>query len=137
MGKHYSAEQWAAWVGEQRESELNVAEFCDWIGVSTTSFYRWRQQLATKGMPSARREPEAQRLSAMKRSMSPSSELVPLTVLTSPVVEIDLPCGAVVRVPNEDRSLRRVLGILLEADETAHPSPIATPRLEQHPGGRR
>ena len=33
-------------------------------------------------------------------------ELVPLMALTSPVVEIDLPCGAVVRVPNEDHSLR-------------------------------
>ena len=69
--------------------------------------------------------------------MSRGPELVPLTVLTSPVVEIDLPCGAVVRVPNEDRSLRRVLGILLEADQIPEVSPIATPRLEQHPGGRR
>ena len=137
MGKHYSADHWAAWVGEQRESELSVAEFCDWIGVSPNSFYRWRQKLAAKGRPPAKKGHGPRRQSAMKRSMSPSSELVPLTVLTSPVVEIDLPCGAVVRVPNEDRSLRRVLGILLEADETAHPSPIATPRLEQHPGGRR
>ena len=136
MGKHYSAEQWVAWVGEQRESELSVAEFCDWIGVSPNSLYRWRQKLATKGKPPARREPEAQRLSAMKRSMSSGPELVPLTVLTSPVVEIDLPCGAVVRVPNEDRSLRRVLGILLEADQTADISPIATPRIDHHAGGR-
>ena len=127
MGKHYSAEQWAAWVGEQWESELSVAEFCDWIGVSPNSFYRWRQKLAAKCRPPAKKGHGPQRLSDMKR----------LTVLTSPVVEIDLPCGAVVRVPNEDRSLRRVLGILLEADETAHPSPIATPRLEHHQGGRR
>lgn len=137
MGKHYSAEQWAAWVGEQWESELSVAEFCDWIGVSPNSFYRWRQKLAAKCRPPAKKGHGPQRLSDMKRSMSAGPELVPLTVLTSPVVEIDLPCGAVVRVPNEDRSLRRVLGILLEADETAHPSSIATPRLEQHPGGRR
>ena len=137
MGKHYSAEQWAAWVGEQWESELSVAEFCDWIGVSPNSFYRWRQKLAAKCRPPAKKGHGPQRLSDMKRSMSAGPELVPLTVLTSPVVEIDLPCGAVVRVPNEDRSLRRVLGILLEADETAHPSPIATPRLEHHRGGRR
>ena len=137
MGKHYSAEQWAAWVGEQWESGLSVAEFCDWIGVSPNSFYRWRQKLAAKCRPPAKKGHGPQRLSDMKRSMSAGPELVPLTVLTSPVVEIDLPCGAVVRVPNEDRSLRRVLGILLEADETAHPSPIATPRLEHHRGGRR
>ena len=137
MGKHYSAEQWAVWVGEQRESELNVAEFCDWIGVSPNSFYRWRQKLTAKGRSPAGKGLTAERLSAEKESVSRGPELVPLTVLTSPVVEIDLPCGAVVRVPNEDRSLRRVLGILLEADKTAHPSPIATPRLEQYPGGRR
>ena len=137
MGKHYSAEQWAAWVGEQRESELNVAEFCDWIGVSSNSFFRWRQKLAAKGRSSARKEPGAKRLSAVKESVSRGSELVPLTVLTSPVVEIDLPCGAVVRVPNEDRSLRRVLGILLEADPATEVSSIATPRLDHHRGGWR
>lgn len=137
MGKHYSAEQWAAWVGEQRESELNVAEFCDWIGVSLNSFYRWRQKLSAKGRPPAGKKLEAQRLSSMKRSMSSGPELVPLTVLTSPVVEIDLPCGAVVRVPNEDRSLRHVLGILLEAGQSADVSPIATPCLDHHRGGRR
>ncbi|MFO1003953.1 MAG: transposase [Planctomycetaceae bacterium] len=137
MGKHYSAEQWAAWVGEQWESGLSVAEFCDWIGVSPNSFYRWRQKLAAKCRPPAKKGHGPQRLSDMKRSMSSGPELVPLTVLTSPVVEIDLPCGAVVRVPNEDRSLRRVLGILLEAGQSADVSPIATPRLEHHRGGRR
>ena len=137
VGKHYSVEQWAAWVGEQRQSELNVVEFCDWIGVSPNSFYRWRQKLATKGRSPARKGYEAQSLSAMKGSMSRGSELVPLTVLTSPVVEIDLPGGAVVRVPNEDRSLRRVLGILLEADPATEVSSIATPRLDHHRGGWR
>ena len=137
VGKHYSAEQWAAWVGEQRESELSVAEFCDWIGVSPNSFYRWRQKLAATGRPPAKKGHGAQRQSAIKRSISAGPELVPLTVLTSPVVEIDLQCGAVVRVPNDDRSLRRVLGILLETGQTDEDSPIATPCLEHHQGGRR
>ena len=136
VGKHFSGEQWAAWVGEQRESELSVAEFCDWIGVSLNSFYRWRQKLAAKGRPPARKEHGAQRLSGTKGAVSSGPELVPLTVLNSPVVEIDLPCGAVVRVPNDDRSLRRVLGILLEAGQTAEVSSIATSCLEHHHGGR-
>jgi hypothetical protein len=135
VGKHFSGEQWAAWVGEQRESELSVAEFCDWIGVSLNSFYRWRQKLATKGRPPARKEHEAQRLSGTKKAVSSGPELVPLTVLTSPVVEIDLPSGAVVRVPNDDRSLRRVPGILLEAGQAAEVSSIATSCLEHHQGG--
>ena len=137
MGKHYSSEQWAAWVGEQRESELSVAEFCDWIGVSPNSFYRRRRKLAAKGRTPAKKGHGAQRQSAIKRSMFAGPELVPLAVLTSPVVEIDLPCGAVVRVPNEDRSLRRVLGILLETGQTDEDSPIVTPCLEHHRGGRR
>ena len=57
MVKRYSVEHWAAWVGEQRGSELNVAEFCDWIGVSPNSFYRWRQKFAAKGIPSAVKGP--------------------------------------------------------------------------------
>jgi hypothetical protein len=46
------------------------------------------------------------------------SLFVPLTVVGSPVIEVDLPCGAVVRVPNAESSLRRVLSILLEAEST-------------------
>ena len=137
MAKRYSAEQWAAWVGEQRESELNVVEFCEWTGVSPNSFYRWRQKLAAKGRPLTRKGHVPQRLSAMQGPVSPGPQLVPLTVLTSPLVEIDLPCGAVVRVPNEDRSLRRVLGILLEAEQTTNVSPITTSCLDHHSGGRR
>ena len=106
------------------------------MGVELNSFYRWRQKLAAKGRPPARKEHEAQRLSGTQKAVSSGPELVPLTVLTSPVVEIDLPCGAVVRVPNDDRSLRRVLGILLEVGQTAEVSSIATSCLEHHHGGR-
>jgi hypothetical protein len=151
MAKHYSAEQWAAWVGEQRDSELSVAEFCEWIGVSLNSFYRWRQKLAAEDRLPTRDErardglarerqvasDETQRLSARKGLMSSEPRFVPLTVLTSPAVEIDMPCGAVVRVPNDDRSLRRVLGILLEADQRTEVSAVATPAVDRHAGGHR
>ena len=146
MAKHYSAEQWAVWVGEQRDSELSVAEFCEWIGVSLNSFCRWRQKLAASGRLSARdglaRElqvasDETQRLSARKGLMSSEPRFVPLTVLTSPAVEIDMPCGAVVRVPNDDRSLRRVLGILLEADQHTEVSSVATAAVDHRAGDRR
>ena len=68
--------------------------------------------------------------------MSSVPKMAPLTVLTSPVFEFDLPYGAVGRVPDKVRSLRRVLGILLEADQTADISPIAPPRIDHHAGGR-
>lgn len=146
MAKHYSAEQWAAWVGEQRDSELSVAEFCEWIGVSLNSFYRWRQKLAAEDRLSIRdglaRERqvasgETQRLLAGKGLMSSEPRFVPLTVLTSPAVEISLPCGAVVRVPNDDRSLRRVLDILLEADQRTEVSAVATAAVDHRAGDRR
>ena len=57
VGKAFLAEQWPAWVGEQRESELNLAEFCEWIGVSLNSIYRWRPRLAAKGKSSAVKGP--------------------------------------------------------------------------------
>jgi len=146
MAKHYPAEQWAVWVGEQRDSELSVAEFCEWIGVSLNSFYRWRQRLAAAGRLLAGdglakkqqvTSDESQRSLAPKALMSSEPRFVPLTVLTSPAVEIDLPCGAVVRVPNDDRSLRRVLGILLEADPHTEVSAVATASVARHAGGRR
>lgn len=146
MAKHYSAEQWAVWVGEQRDCKLSVAEFCEWIGVSLNSFYRWRKRFAAEGRLAAGgtliREQhvtsdETRRPLARKGLMSSEPRFVPLTVLTSPAVEINLPCGAVVRVPNDDRSLRRVLGILLEAERRTELSAVATAGADRHAGGRR
>jgi hypothetical protein len=146
MAKRYSAEQWAVWVCEQRDSELSVAEFCEWIGVSLNSFYRWRQKVAaedrlstTDGLARERQvaSGDTRRPLATKGLMSSEPRFVPLTVLTSPAVEISLPCGAVVRVPNDDRSLRRVLGILLEADQRTEVSAVATAAIDHRAGDRR
>ena len=38
MCVRYSARQWSAWVDEQVESGLSVADFCEEVGVSTISF---------------------------------------------------------------------------------------------------
>ena len=59
MAKRYSAEQWAAWVAEERESALSVRDFCDWIGVSQNAFYLqvytstiWHAACLTRGVSS-------------------------------------------------------------------------------------
>lgn len=151
MAKRYSAERWAAWICEQRGSELSVAEFCEWTGVSLNSFYRWRQKLAAEDRPSIRDERAkgglarerhvasgaTRGLSTTKGLMSSEPRFVPLTVLTSPAVEIDLPCGAVVRVPNDDRSLRRVVSILMEANQRTEVSAVATAGVDHRAGDRR
>ena len=112
MARRYSAEQWAQWVAEQRESALSVRDFCDWIGVSQNAFYLWRRKLAAQQT----RATVAQSSGAQQPDVR--SLFVPLTVVGSPVIEVDLPCGAVVRVPNEESSLRRVISILLDAQST-------------------
>lgn len=119
MGLGYGAEQWAEWVAEQAGSGVTIAAFCDSIGVSENSFYVWRRKLRA-------REDEVRAGSAAR--------LVELTVVdagrgsrgVSGGVEIDLPCGAVVRVPGDERLLGQVLGVLLgagaEDSVTAHGS---------------
>ncbi len=54
----------------------------------------WRRRLATKTGDKVTALPNK------GRSLS-----VPLTVVSSPVIEVELPCGAVVRVPNDEPSL--------------------------------
>ena len=93
----YSAEQWAEWIVAQRESGLSVVDFCESIGVSQNSFYTWRRKLATDN--------------------DALPEFVALSIPDAvglPRVEIELPCGAVVRLPCGDRPLRQVLGVLLD-----------------------
>lgn len=100
MAKRHSAEQWEQWISEQQKSALSVRDFCDWVGVSENAFYVWRRKLATQSP----QQPDSVR-----------SLFVPLKVISNPVIEVDLPCGAVVRVPNDEPSLQRVLGILLQS----------------------
>ena len=45
--KRYPAEQWAEWVEVACQFGLSVAEVFDAIGVSASSFCRWRTKLLT------------------------------------------------------------------------------------------
>jgi len=94
----YSRERWVEWIEQQPESGCSVAEFCEAVGVSTNSFYRWRTKLAQAQVDS-----------------NVSAQFVPLTLVESSSVEIEFPCGAVMRVPSENVVLRQVLSLLLEA----------------------
>jgi len=100
MAKRHSAEQWEQWISEQQKSALSVRDFCDWVGVSKNAFYVWRRKLAMR---------------PLQQTDSTRSLFVPLKVISNPVIEVDLPRGAVVRVPNDAQSLQRVLGIVLHS----------------------
>ncbi len=118
MGRGYGAEQWADWIAEQAGSGLTITAFCESIGVSENSYYVWRRKLRAQD----------------DECTSGTAGLLELTVVdtgtgwrgASGSVEIDLPCGAVVRVPGDAGLLGAVLGVLLESGAvngvTAHGS---------------
>jgi transposase-like protein len=88
--------RWRELLAEQQRSGLSVAEFCRRREVSENSFYYWRRRLLEEGAPQA-------------------EAFMPLTVVGTASVEIELPCGAVVRVPaSDERSLRTALSTLMQ-----------------------
>jgi transposase-like protein len=95
-------ERFAGWTG-------TVAEFCRREGVAQPTFYQWRKRLrragepatggAAKGLPGARVADEA------KPGRAP---FVELSLAARAAVEIELPNGAVVRVPADREGALRV-----------------------------
>jgi hypothetical protein len=140
MGQRYLAEQWAAWIGEQAESGLTIAAFCGAIGVSENSFYVWRRKLrAAEASATGRRGAAASRDRSTARAgdgdvvgaggsptETAAAGFVELMLTgggsgcdgTRSGVEVDLPCGAVVRVPRDAVLLEQVLSVLLAADSS-------------------
>ena len=109
MSRPNSAERWRGLLRQQAGSGLSVAEFCRRQGVSPPSFYQWRKRL---------------RAESAGAEVASAGSFLPLSVLGAgavTAVEIELPCGAVVRVPqSEEQALKRVLSLLLAA-EAARP----------------
>jgi transposase-like protein len=88
-------EQWLVWVAEQAESGLSVQQFCSERQIPVNSFYIWRRK-ARSGQGSS------------------EAKLVPVSIARgSSRVEIELPCGAVVKVPQDEACVRQVLEVLL------------------------
>ena len=98
MGRH-SRDQWKSWLSEHPSSGLTVAEFCIRQGIQPQSFYRWRRKLAQE---------EATSSAAVQES-----PFVSVSMISMSSIEIDLPCGATVRVPADQSSLERVFRTLL------------------------
>ena len=81
--------QWAERLERFRRSGLTVAQFCDAEGVSTPSFYAWKRTLAATP------------------AVAPPPVVVPIHLTPSPmptpVIELSLPSGAIVRFPADIR----------------------------------
>ena len=97
MANHYSASQWRTWIESCGQSDLTVVKFCESIGVSVNTYYRWRQRLQNES----------------DAGFAPAAEFVSVT-LPSGQVEIELPGGSTARVANDTNSLRPLVSLLLE-----------------------
>ena len=86
---------WESIVKKQAASGLSAASFCRREGINLKSFYHWRR-----------------RFEAPAASSVPT--LVPVTIVAPQIVEVALPCGAVVKVPSAPATLEMVLGTLLQ-----------------------
>ena len=76
---------------------VDAYEFCRQHDVSPASFYQWRKKLG---------------------KLAPAQPFVPVSVIEGAGVSVELPCGAVVRVPTgDDRSLSQVISLLLAVGE--------------------
>ena len=93
--QRYSAQQWTTWFDEFERGDFTVAGFCQLKGVSSNSFYQWRKRLAESAS---------------------AADFVSVEVASPALVEIDLPSGATMRVPNNPASLRPVLEVLCQLD---------------------
>lgn len=97
-------ERFIGWPG-------TAAEFCRREGVTQASFYVWRKRLSPGGRSGPGRAIAATELEesrvAAERGRRGSARFVELSVTGTAWVEIELPNGAVVRVPAErDTALR-------------------------------
>ena len=96
MSRGYPVEQWVEWIEQQKTSGLTVAAFCDSVGVSQNAFYWRRRRLA---------EQQTSREAFVSLELSAASSAAP--------VEVELRCGAMVRVSDPSYA-RTILTALLD-----------------------
>lgn len=84
---------WEQRIGRQRRSRMSIAEFCRQGGVSPASFYAWRQRLS--GADSSRAGSSEERPPLFVPVELPTS------ALAGGSVRIELPGGAVLKLPTD------------------------------------
>lgn len=87
-------DEWRELVDRQRESGLSVSEFCRREQTTENSFYRWRRRLTGEM----------------------GNSFVPLSIRERATVDIELPCGATVKVATDQQSLQEVFAALLSVE---------------------
>ena len=109
MSRPSAVERWRGLLRQQAESGLSVAEFCRRRDVSEASFYQWRKRLRVEPLTAE----------ALSRPAS-AGAFLPLSVVGTAGVEVELPCGAMVRIPAGDqRTLEQVITLLLRQEDAS------------------
>ena len=118
MARSSDSPKAVAWRQVRRfgRSGLTVVPFCEQEGVSTASFYRWRNRLADQGP--ATRNADSRRWPTTDGVVPPAFQPVRVTGAAASI-SIQLPSGVRVEVPAENLdAVRAVLGELLRQDAT-------------------
>jgi transposase-like protein len=87
-----------------------VAEFCRREGITQPTFYQWRKRLSLAGMPARSKDGRSFRNAGrtVEHARQKLAPFVELSLAAGATVEIELPNGAVVRVPADREGLLRV-----------------------------
>ena len=104
MRKRLGADRWRELLLEFDSSDSTVAQFCDSVGVSVQTFYKWRKKLKLK----------RDGAEILDSSTSASRFVSVFVAPSQSQLEIELPGGAVARVPNEAASIRPLMEVLVE-----------------------
>ena len=109
MARTKSVEVWALWrdrIRRFQSSDLTVAAFCDWEGVSQAAFYVWRKKLpADSGLRSRK---TVERVSSRLASAPAFVQILPRVSRTHDTVAkvvMTLADGTRVEFPASDREL--------------------------------
>ena len=91
-------EAWKERIAQQEKSGVSVRTFCKQLGLKEHAFYGWRQRLRTQ-------QPVA-------FALVETVEAKP--VVERAIIELVLSQGDRLRIPNDEATLRTVLGVLRE-----------------------
>lgn len=84
---------WQERLENFQASDLTIEQYCDEEGVSRSTFHRWKRRLRA-GIPKS----IADEIADHQQAESGEVEFLPVS-LKSPLVELELPNGGVIRLP--------------------------------------
>jgi 5-deoxy-D-glucuronate isomerase len=120
---------WRRRLRDFERSSETVGEFCDRVGVSVNTFYRWQRKLARLTAPGegCRATPALATpvRATSSRGAGPAMNFLPIEITAATrleVVEVLFPSGARLTVPCHDHEvIRTVLSSLLAVGATSTP----------------